>query len=51
MKYFKLFVCVVLIVALFSGCSFRLASSVNDLISAVAPFGDNADVKVLLTAL
>lgn len=48
MKYFKLFVCVVLIVALFSGCSFRLASSVNDLISAVAPFGDNADVKSAL---
>ena len=40
--------CIVLIVALFSGCSFRLASSVNDLISAVAPFGDNADVKSAL---
>ena len=37
-----------LIVALFSGCSFRLASSVNDLISAVAPFGENADVKSAL---
>ena len=48
MKYIKVFLCVVLIVALFSGCSFRLASSVNDLISAVAPFGENADVKSAL---
>lgn len=48
MKYIKVFLCVALIVALFSGCSFRLASSVNDLISAVAPFGDNADVKSAL---
>lgn len=48
MKYIKVFFCVVLIVALFSGCSFRLASSVNDLISAVAPFGENADVKSAL---
>lgn len=47
-KYIKVFLCVVLIVALFSGCSFRLASSVNDLISAVAPFGENADVKSAL---
>ena len=45
MKQIKVFACIVLIVALLSGCSFRLASSVNDLISAVAPFGDNADVK------
>lgn len=48
MKYLKVLMCIVLIVALFSGCSFRLASSVNDLISAVAPFGDNADVKSAL---
>lgn len=48
MKYIKVFLCIVLIVALFSGCSFRLASSVNDLISAVAPFGENADVKSAL---
>lgn len=48
MKYIKVLMCIVLIVALFSGCSFRLASSVNDLISAVAPFGDNADVKSAL---
>lgn len=48
MKYIKVLMCIVLIVALLSGCSFRLASSVNDLISAVAPFGDNADVKSAL---
>ena len=48
MKYIKVLLCVVLIVTLFSGCSFRLASSVNDLISAVAPFGENADVKSAL---
>ncbi|WP_297129255.1 VCBS repeat-containing protein [uncultured Eubacterium sp.] len=48
MKYIKVLLCIVLIVTLFSGCSFRLASSVNDLISAVAPFGENADVKSAL---
>lgn len=45
MKYIKIILCILLIVVMFSGCSLRLASSVNDLISAVAPFGENARVK------
>lgn len=45
MKYIRSLICIILVAILLSGCSFRLASSVNDLISAVAPFGDNADVK------
>lgn len=45
MKYFKALVCVILVATIFSGCSFRLASSVNDLISPLSPFGDNADVQ------
>lgn len=45
MKYFKAFLCILVIAAMLSGCSFRLASSVNDLISPLSPFGDNADVQ------
>lgn len=45
MKYIKSIICIILVVVLLSGCSFRLASSVNDLISAISPFGDNADIK------
>lgn len=45
MKRFKSLFCILLVAVLLSGCSFRLASSVNDLISSVSPFGDNADVK------
>ncbi len=45
MKYIKSFVCIILVAVLFSGCSFRLASSVNDLIFAISPYGDNADIK------
>lgn len=45
MKYIKSLLCIILVAVLLSGCSFRLASSVNDLISAISPFGDNADIK------
>lgn len=45
MKHFKSLFCIILVAVLLSGCSFSLASSVNDLISSVSPFGDNADVK------
>lgn len=45
MKYFKLFICVLLVALLLSGCSFRVSSSIDDLISPLSPFGDNADVK------
>lgn len=45
MKKLKSLICIILVAVLLSGCSFHLASSVNDLISAVPPFGDNAKVK------
>ncbi|MBR3148869.1 MAG: hypothetical protein IKF64_01765, partial [Eubacterium sp.] len=45
MKKAKL-LCVLLAVALLmSGCSMRISSSIDDLISPISPFGDNADVK------
>lgn len=50
MKYFKLFVIVVAVAVLFSGCSFRLASSVDELITPVSPQGDDADVQNALSA-
>jgi hypothetical protein len=34
-----------LIITLFSGCSFKLASSTDDLISPISPFGENANIK------
>ncbi|MBE6720462.1 MAG: VCBS repeat-containing protein [Ruminococcaceae bacterium] len=33
------------IAMVFSSCSFKISSSVDDLISPVSPFGDNADIK------
>ncbi len=48
MKYFKILICVVLVAALFSGCNFRLSSSIDDLVSPLSPFGDNADIKKAL---
>ncbi len=33
---------------MFSGCNFRISSSIDDLISPVSPFGDNADIKKAL---
>ena len=48
MKYLKVMVSILLVSVILSGCSFRLASSVNDLISPVAPFGDNAEVKTAM---
>lgn len=47
-RYIKAVVSVTLVAILLSGCSFRLASSVNDLISPVAPFGDNVEVKTAM---
>lgn len=48
MKYFKAFICIFLISFLLSGCNFRISSSIDDLISPLSPFGDNADVKEAL---
>lgn len=48
MKYFKSILCLILILFMFSGCSFRMASSIDDLISPISPFGDNADVQTAM---
>lgn len=45
MKYIKSAICVLLVAVMLCGCSFHLASSVNDLVSPISPFGDNADVQ------
>ncbi len=45
MKYVKSIFCILLVVVLLSGCSLNLASSVNDLVSSLSPFGDNANVQ------
>lgn len=45
MKKIKPLICILLVVVLLSGCSFQLASSTNDLISSLSPFGDNAKIK------
>lgn len=50
MKWIKAIVPVLIIVLLFSGCSFRLASSVDELISPVSPQGDDADIQNALSA-
>ena len=38
------------ICVLFSGCSFRIASSVDDLIAPVAPSGENENVQNALNS-
>ncbi len=45
MKYAKSVLLLVTVALLFGGCSFRLASSVDELISPVPPSGDNAGVQ------
>ncbi|MFR5876740.1 MAG: hypothetical protein ACLUFN_09655 [Eubacterium sp.] len=45
MKYAKVILCVLLICVMLSGCSFRMASSIDDLISPISPLGDNADIQ------
>lgn len=53
MKYLnclKFICCLLLISCLLSGCGFRVSSSIDDLISPVSPFGDNADIKSALEA-
>ncbi len=46
MKKIKILLLVLCIVFLFSGCSsFRLATSIDDLISPISPSGDNAGVQ------
>lgn len=50
MKYVKALICTLLIAAMLSGCSFRISSSIEDLISPVSPFGDNADIQEALNS-
>lgn len=50
MKYIKALICTLLIAAILSGCSFRISSSIEDLISPVSPFGDNADIQEALNS-
>lgn len=45
MKYFKIISIALIVSCLFSGCSFRMASSIDDLISPISPFGDNANIQ------
>lgn len=50
MKWIKITAAVLLLCAVLSGCSFRLASSVDELISPVSPQGDDADVQNALAS-
>lgn len=50
MRLVKALLPVIIIALIFSGCSFRLASSVDELISPVSPQGDDADVQNALSA-
>ena len=47
-KLVKATALILLICFLFSGCSFRISSSIDELISPISPFGDNADIKKAL---
>lgn len=48
MKYIKAIALTLIIAIIFSGCSFRMSSSIEDLIGPVSPFGDNADIQEAL---
>ncbi len=48
MKFFKCAFCIVLITCMLCGCSFKMSSSIEDLISPISLMGDNADVKLAL---
>ena len=45
MKYVKVLCCILTICLVFTGCNFSIASSIDDLLSPIAPFGDNASVQ------
>lgn len=48
MKYIKIVSVALIICILLSGCSFRMASSIDDLVSPLSPFGENADVQTAM---
>lgn len=50
LKWIKLTAAVLLLSLVLSGCSFRFASSVDELISPVSPQGDDADVQNALSS-
>ncbi|MBQ9228244.1 MAG: VCBS repeat-containing protein [Eubacterium sp.] len=50
MKYLKALLCLFAVSLLFSGCGMTISSSIDDLISPLAPFGENADIKSALDA-
>ncbi len=50
LKWIKIISAAVFISFVLSGCSFRLASSVDELISPVSPQGDDADVQNALSS-
>ncbi len=50
MKYLKIISIALLVCFLLSGCSFRMASSIDDLISPISPFGDNANIQSAMDA-
>ena len=45
LKTAKIVVSLLLVVLIFSGCSMRISSSIDELIAPISPFGDNADIK------
>lgn len=48
MKFIKVLCCILAICLTFSGCNFSIASSIDDLLSPVAPFGENASVQKVM---
>ena len=50
LKWIKIIAAVLMLSLVLSGCSFRLASSVDELISPVSPQGDDADVQIALSS-
>lgn len=47
-KFIKLIVPIVLISFLFSGCSFHISSSLDELITPISPFGEDAEISKAL---
>lgn len=50
LRIVKIIISVLIICVLFSGCSFRIASSVDELIAPVAPSGENENVQNALNS-
>ncbi|MBE6816272.1 MAG: hypothetical protein E7520_01030 [Ruminococcaceae bacterium] len=50
MKKARVFVAVLMLALVMSGCSMRISSSIDDLISPISPMGDNADIKEAMDA-